>query len=453
MNPWRQELNATLRLAAPIVLVQMGQYLMGYVDQIFVGEHSVRSFVGIGLGTTWFWLLVVLGQGTLAALDPLVAQAVGREDVDAARAHAQRGLGLALWISIPVSLLALLCEPVLIHLGQPPEVAERAAAYTIWSLPGLPFFLAFVAVRQSLQAFSVTKPILWSIGIANLVNVFGNWLFVFGNLGAPSLGLEGSALASNFARVAMLVGLFVFARAPLRKALLPFDRHSLDPRRYGRLLRLGLPIGIQYSLEVSVFSATLLAIGSVHGELGIAGHKVAISMATMSFMGVLGISAAAAVRVGYACGREDERMLRRASLVGVGLGVAWMLLAAAVFLAIPRALSEQFTDDEQVLALAVSLIPIAAAFQIVDGIQGVAVGVLRGMADTRAPALLNLLGFWVLGFPIGVWLDHAGHGIAGRWWGLTIGLLAVATLAGLRIRFRLRDFTQRWRSREAVADS
>jgi MATE family multidrug resistance protein len=432
------ELRAMARLAAPVVVVQVGMVAMGVVDTMIVGRVSAVALAAVALGHLYFFNVIFFSMGTLMALDPLVAQAIGARDHESVARSLQRGLILSLALSALSSLLLLTAEWVFRALRQPADVIPAAAIYARISIWGVVPFLGFIVLRQTLQAMHRVGPIVTTIVAANVANAFLNWVLVYGNLGSPALGVVGSAWATALSRWLMGVGLLAVAWGDVRPHLVPLRRDVLRSAPLARMLRLGAPIGLQQTLEVSAFGIIGLLMGML-GTLEIAAHQIAINLASTTFMVPLGIGAAAAVRVGRAVGAHDVAAARRAAKVALLLGAGFMSLTAVLFLATPLPLARMYSADARVLAVAVQLIPIAGVFQVFDGIQAVAAGVLRGIGDTRAPLIVNLFGFWLLGVPTSVYLGfYTSAHAAGLWCGFVAGLGAVAVFLLLRIRSRMR---------------
>ena len=432
-----------LRLAGPVVAIQVGMMLMGVVDTIMVGHVSAVALAAVALGNLYFFGLGVFGMGTLMVLDPVVAQAVGARDDPAVARGIQRGVIIALMIGVPATLLLLPADLFMSLARQPPEVIPHAAVYALRLAPGvLPFFF-FIVLRQSLQSMHLTGPIMVAIIVANLVNAALNWMLIFGNLGAPAMGVAGSAWATTISRWVLLLLVLSLTWTKLRPHLLPLRPEIFQWKPLGRMLRLGLPIGCQYTLEFGAFAFVALMMGWL-GTREMAGHQVAINLASLTFMVPLGIGSAAAVLVGNAVGRRDPEGARRSARTALICSTAFMSMTALVFLLVPGVLARLYTGDMVVLAVAVSLIPIAGVFQVFDGLQAVGAGVLRGLGDTRAPMIINILGFWLFGMPVSIYLGfNAGLGPRGLWWGFVAGLGAVAVLLLYRIRTRLRHALSR----------
>ncbi|MCG8461943.1 MAG: MATE family efflux transporter [Holophagales bacterium] len=430
----RRELSAVVRLATPVAATQLGMMAMGTVDSMMLGRVSETALAAGALGNAVSFALLVFGMGLIMALDPLVAQAHGARDKVAMARHVQRGAGLALFLSIPFALLMWDCAWLLRKLGQDASIVEPTAAYIRGIVPGIPGFLLFTVFRQTLQAMSLVRPAFWAILWANLVNGLANYVLIFGNWGSPALGELGSAYATSISRWVMLLLIFGGGAKVLKPLLSGLRRSAIDPRTYGPLLRLGLPLGFQISLELWLFSTVALLMGYL-GARELAAHQIALSLAALSFMVPLGVAGAAATRVGNAIGRGDPEGARRAAMASLALGGAVMSISGLCFVLFPAALARLFTPELHVVSMAALLVPIAAAFQIFDGLQVVGAGVLRGAADTRIPAAIAFVGYWLLGLPLGLALGfEAGLGPRGLWWGLTLGLASVAVLFLLRIR-------------------
>ncbi len=434
--PRRSDVRALVRLALPVAIVQVTMMLMGTVDTIMVGRVSPTDLAAVALGNLYFFGVAVFGMGVLFALDPVISQAVGADDPVGVARGVQRGAVLAVVLSVLAALLLLPAGAVLAALGQPDDVVPVAAGYARACIPGvLPFYL-FNVFRQGLQAMHRMRPILVTVVAANVANAFFNWVFIYGNLGAPALGAVGSGWATSLSRTFMTLCLVGLGWPLLRGSVRPLRRDAIARAPLLRFLRLGAPIGVQQMLEFGVFGAAGLLMGWM-GTVPMASHQVALNLASLTFMVSVGAAQASAVLVGHAVGRADPPGARRAAGAGLVAGAGFMACAAALFLAAPEGLARLYSDDAAVVGVAAALIPIAGIFQVFDGIQVVSSGVLRGVGDTRLPMLLNLLGFWGIGLPVsfalGFELDLGPRGV---WLGLACGIGAVALLLLARVRAR-----------------
>ena len=430
-------------LAAPAVLVQVGLMSMGVADTVMAGRMSPSTIAAVALGNLYLFILSVVGLGTLLALDPIVSQALGAGDEPAVARALQRGLLLAVVITVVISGGLWPAAPLLTILGQPADVVPDAARFVRASIPGvLPFFW-FAVLRVVLQAVGRMRPIVAAVIVGNVANVLLNWVLMFGNLGSPRLGAVGSAWSSSIGRWIMLGSLLAASWPELRRFLRPMRAEIREPRVLWRTVQLGVPIGAQQLLEVGAFGAVTILMG-LFGTVPLAGHEIALNLASLTFMVPLGVSTAAAVLVGRAIGARDLQGARWHAASAVACGVAFMACSAGVFLLAPRLLARAYTADAAVIAVSVSLIPLAGVFQVFDGVQAVCAGVLRGAGDTRVPMLANLLGFWALGLPVGAaFAFRLGLGPAGLWWGLVVGLAAVAVILLWRVRVKLATHVER----------
>lgn len=439
----RREISEAVRLATPVALVQLGLMLMGVVDTIMLGHVSAEALAAGALGHIVTIVPLMVGYGVLNSLDALVAQAYGAGDDRAIGDHLQRGAIMAVAITLPLSLALWDVEGLLRLLGQPPAVIGRAAAYAQAIVWGIPAYFLFIVLRQTLQAMSVVRPAMVAIVIGNVANVFGNFILIFGKLGFPALGVPGSAHSTSLCRWLMFLYLLWASRSTLSRYWRGFDAAALAWRGHSLMLRIGIPIGLHNSVELLVFATVAMIMGRM-GVVELSGHQIAINLASLSFMVPLGISGAAATRVGNAIGRGDMPGARRAAAVCLVLGGGVMLLFAVLFGVFPEPLARLYTKDAAVIAMTALLLPIAAVFQVFDGLQVVGAGVLRGTADTAFPAGIALVGFWVIGLPAGWYLAFsAGQGPSGLWWGLTLGLAVVAALFLVRIAIRFRSSVTR----------
>jgi MATE family multidrug resistance protein len=424
--PSAYDLRALVRLAIPIVAVQVGAMLMGVVDIWFVGHVSSRELAAAALGNLYIYGLQSFGMGVIWAIDPIVSQAMGARDHEAAALGIQRGLVIGVMIGAVTTLACTPAGHVLTLLRQPPDVVPRAAAFVHTSAASLGAMLLYMTLRQSLQSMKQMNAILGTIVAGNVLNVVLNTVFVFGRLGVPAMGAVGSALSSAIARFFMLGVLLFLSRRHMGPMLRPWRREALRAGPLVRTLRLGLPIGLQNSVEFTTFGAISIFAGWF-GADAIGGHQVAINFASLMFMVPLGIGSAASVLVGHAIGQGDQPHARRVAASALLCGAAFMTLSAIVLLALPSVFARAYTSVPGVVAIAATLIPIAGVFQIFDGAQVVAAGVLRGAGDTRASLVSNLLGFWLVGIPVSLWLGfRTGLGVVGLWWGFVAGLAAVA---------------------------
>ncbi len=425
MTSMRSELRPLLHLAIPVILAELGWMLMGVVDTIMVGRLGAEAIGAVAIGSIIFNTVGLISIGLLLGLDTLISQAFGAGDLEDAGHSLRQGFWLSLFCA-PVLLGAMwLMVPLMGLWGLDPAVYELAKPFTyVLALSVFPISL-YTVQRRYLQSLHMVRPVTLALLSANLVNLFLNWMLIYGNWGAPRLGVTGSAWATVGARIYLGLFLVLFL---LRKDSSLFRWDSPDWARIGLLFRLGLPAAGHIFLEIAVFGAAT-ALAGRFPAVALAAHEVTLNHAALAYMVPLGISSAAAVRVGNAIGAGNRASAQVAGNTAILAGAGFMAASAAAMFLFPQAILKVYTVDERVISYAVPLLFWAAAFQLFDGIQVVATGALRGRGDTHAPFLAGLFGYWVLGLPSGAWLCFwGGYGVAGLWMGLSLGLAVVAAL-------------------------
>ncbi len=438
MSPLRAEFRKIRQLALPVVGAQVGTMMLGVVDTIMVGHVSVEALAAASLANVWIFATLFFGMGMILGMDPLISHAHGAGQGTRTGLAFQRGLVMAGLLSLPTALLWLGTDAFLALTGQAPELCRAAHRYTLVQIPSILFFLLFGVVRQYLQGREIMRPAMWAVLVANLFNVFFNWVLIFGHLGFPALGLLGAGIATALTRalmfallLAMLLGLDL-----TKGAWTPWSRAAFDRRGLRQIAGLGIPVAVQMSLEMWAFSGSTLIAGRFGAE-SLAAHTITLNLAALAFMMPLGISQGAATRVGNLLGARQPEQAQRAAWAAMALGAGVMAFAALLFVALRTGLPRLYTEDPGVVLLSASILPIAAAFAIFDGTQVVGCGILRGMGNTRPAAWYNLIGYWVLGLPLGAWLAlREGLGLGGIWWGLAFGLAVVACLLVARVHRR-----------------
>ena len=414
-----------LTLAAPVVIAELGWITMGMVDTLMVGRLSAEAIGAVGLGSALFIAVGIFGMGMMLALDTLVSQAFGAGRLDECHRWLLHGAVLALILTVPTTALLFWLSASLDRWGMDPAVLVLVRPYldaVAWSTAPL---LLYFALRRYLQGLGVVRPIMVTLIVANLLNVAVNWILIFGHLGAPALGVAGAAWATVLSRIVMvlsLAGVIFYREKGLRPGL--FDTPmSIELARLRRLVTLGAPAAAQLTLEVGVFAAAS-ALASRMLPASLAAHQIAINLAGFTYMVPLGLASAGAVRVGHAIGRRDAIGAARAGWTALLFGALFMSAAALAFTTVPRLLMGAFTSDARVVDIGVSLLAVAAVFQLFDGLQGVGTGVLRGLGDTRTPMFWNLAGHWGIGLPLAYGLAFRLElGVIGLWWGLSSGLI------------------------------
>ncbi len=429
-SPFLTELRTVTRLSAPVVLTQVGLMMTNVIDTLMVGRLGVTELAATALANMWQWMFLSFGFGLVMGIDPLVSQGHGRGDGNEVALALQRALLLAVIVSVPVSLGMFFTKEGLLALGQAPKTAELAATYNLWKLPTVPGFLIYTALKQYLQGRTIMAPATWVMWIGNALHVVANYALIFGHFGLPPLGLKGAAIASTVTTSFFALGLagWAYAFGLFEGAWRAWDRLSFSPRGVLRVARLGVSVGGQVWLEGTAFSIAAMLAGWI-STAAVASHQVVLSLAGTAFMVPYGISQGAATRVGNLIGASDHAGMRRAAGAALVAGVAAMAVSAILFVLLRAELPSLFTKDANVIALSAAILPIAAAFQLSDGAQGVAGGILRGLGRPDAAAVVNLLGYYTLALPAAYWFGvREGRGLPAVWIALAGGLTVVAGL-------------------------
>lgn len=431
--PLGEHLRATVRLATPAALAQLGLIAMGVVDTAMVGRLGAAPLAGVALGNSISFAVAVLGMGMLKSLEALVSQAYGAGERRECGAFHRQGIRLALALSLPLASIVVLIGRTLPALGVTAEVAAQSAAYIDVIAASVPMILVYAVHRGFLYGVGQTRPALIAVLMANLVNILCNWLLLFGPVGLPRFGAPGCAAATCFARGAMTLALGWIVRTYPRDSFGLGRTVPLESRRRREIVRIGLPIGLQLQAEIGMFSAVALMMGWLSAE-ALAAHQIALQLAASTFMITVGIGAAGSIRVGQAVGARSRVGANRAAWVAMGAAAAVMVTSASTFLAIPGVLMRLFTPDAAVIRRGRTLLRIAGLFQIADGLQAAGAGCLRGASDTRWPLIAHLVGSAGIGLPCAyLFAFVAGYQAPGLWWGLTLGLIISAALIIYRL--------------------
>ncbi|MEO7974918.1 MAG: MATE family efflux transporter [Thermoanaerobaculia bacterium] len=427
----RREVRRLALLATPVALTQLASMLLWTIDLLMVGRIDVLSFNAVSLGRIWALGTSICAMGLIFGLDAIASQAHGARDRERLGEVLLHAAVLALGVSVPLGALWLWTEPLLLMLGQDSATVALAHRFVVVQIPGLPFFLLFVALKQYLQARGIVRPAMWvSFGACGL-NAFLNWLLVFGHWGCPRMGAVGAGVATAITEGMMVAALLAAMRIYRlqRGSSTVLDLTRLKLAGLAEILRLGVPVAVMLALEYWAFAISSLWAGWL-GEAELAAHSIALNLASIAYMVPLGIGLGASARVGNLIGAGEPRAAQRAAWVAFALGGSVMACFALLFVAGRHLIPTWFTLDLKVIALTATLLPIAAAFELFDGLQVVGSGVLRGMGRTRPAAVFNLVGYYVLGLPLAAWLGRPERlGLVGIWWGLALGLAVVAGLS------------------------
>lgn len=435
---YRQHLKETLSLSFPVIIGQLGHVMMGVIDNMMIGDVSYVHLSAASLANGVFFMITIIGLGVAMIMAPLVAEAQSADNPKNVGLYLQQGLVIAVGLAAIMMVLNHFSIGLLPLMDQPAEDIRLASSYLeIIGFSILPFMVFFIG-KSFVDGLSLTRPAMYVTLLGLGFNVFANWLLIYGNWGVPRLELDGAGYGTLGARtfMAILMTLYIFRARRFKEFRLPWagaDWHVIK-----KILTLGIPSGMQWFFEVGAFVAATVMIGWI-GQEERAAHQIAISLASVTFMFVTGFAAGASIRVGNALGRHDWLNVRKAGNAGLILAMGFMVCAAVVFVIgkewLPSLFlkvdpaAPQLTNNAEVLRLAAFLMLIAAFFQIFDGAQAVAAGILRGIQDVKIPTLITLIAYWGVAIPACYLLGFTFDlGLNGAWYGFVGGLGVSAIL-------------------------
>jgi multidrug resistance protein, MATE family len=428
------EATGILRLAGPLVANNLALAGMNFADTVMAGRLGTVDLAAVAVGGSAWMIVFLMGLGILMAVSPVVAHAYGAGRWE----DAGVSLRQALWLSQALALLGftllLGAGPLLAAIGVDPEVVPLTSGYLFAISFGLPGVFAFLAMRFMTEGVGWTRPIMYAAAVGLVVNVFGNWVLMYGNLGFPRLGAVGCGIASAIAMWSMLATMLIYLLRSRR-----YERYALWARFEGprwpvqrEILGLGLPIAASVEAEAGLFAGAALIMATL-GATQVAGHQIAINYAATMFMVPLAFHSATTIRVGQALGRGEAAQARRAGWAGIGLCGLFMLASAIVLFLFRDRIAAFYTSDPELLPLATALLTMAMVFQVSDGLQVGAAGALRGFKDTRVPMLMNVGSYWLVAFPMAWYAGvHARLGPVAVWVALIAGLTLTALLLNTR---------------------
>ncbi|MTI33380.1 MATE family efflux transporter [Xanthovirga aplysinae] len=428
-------------LAYPVMLSQLGHMLAGQADTLMVGRLGAKDLAAASLANSIFGIVMMFGIGVSMAVTPLVATAHGENDNKKVATIFKHGVLTVLITALLLFVILLLGTDALRYMNQPDEVVQLAIPYSIYLSASLLPLMVFQAFKQFAEGLSDTKWAMYiSVG-ANLLNICMNFVFIYGKMGFPAMGLNGAGLATLIARLLMALAmvLYVYNAGRFQKYWQKVNLKGFHRQEFRKILNIGLPTGFQFIFEVGAFSAAAIMTGWI-GTHAQAAHQIAISLGAVTYMMASGIGAAATVRVGNLFGGKDIADMRIAGFVAFGMGILFMAFMGGGFLLFKDILPHFYVTEEEVIGIASSLLIIAAFFQVSDGVQVVGLGALRGMGDVKVPTIFAVLAYWVVGLPVGYLLGFTFNMEAeGIWYGLLIGLSISGCLMLLRFHVLSRN--------------
>ncbi len=436
----KEHFKETVSLALPVVVAQVGFVMMGVVDSAMVGRLGDAPLAASSLSLSLFFIITVIGLGIVMAMTPLVAIAVGSSDSSKCSSVFHQGIWVSFFTGIILNLVVYFGTDIIAYMDQPKEVVDLSLSYTRIISFSIPPMLLFTGYKQFIEGLSFTRPAMVIAIVANFVNFFFNWVFIYGNLGAPALGLDGAGFATLGSRIFMFVTLAIFVhknREFERFKLKLFPFKGLDEN--GReILKIGIPSGIQYFFEVGCFATAAFMVGWI-GKDELASHQIALNVAGLTYLICLGLSTAGTIRVGNAVGAGNLLQIKKAASTALILGASFMVCAGIALILLKNYIPQLYTSDPEVVSIAPKLLLIAAFFQIFDGTQAIALGNLRGITDVKVPTVITFIAYWLIGLPGAYIIGFPlGLGTEGIWYGLSLSLIASSLMLNIRFFMKIR---------------
>lgn len=426
----KNHINTTFHLAYPVMLSQLGQVSVGVADSMMVGRLGALPLAASSLGNSIFFVIMMFGIGISMGITPLISTADGKDKPKRISRLFSHGLWINLATSLVLTGVVLGLSQGLFYLNQPEEVVVLAIPYLLIITASLIPLMIFQTFKQMAEGLSQTRQAMYITIFANLVNVLLNYLLIWGVWGFPELGLNGAGWATLISRVlmALMMGGYILSSNRYKKYQFKMTLPAASFPMISRILKIGIPTGFQFIFEVSAFSTAAIMMGWI-GVNALAGHQIALNLASISYMMATGLATAGMIRVSNQIGKGNLKAMREAGMVVFGMVVAFMFACGVLFFSFRFFLPTLYIDNPEVIALSASLLIIAGLFQLSDGVQVVALGVLRGMEDVKVPTVVTLMAYWVLGLPLGYVLAFEfGMAEKGIWYGLLIGLSITAVI-------------------------
>ncbi len=434
MISWKTHIKETLELAYPVIISQLGFIMMGVVDTLMVGGLGAVPLAAASIANSLFILILIIGIGISYAVTPLASIAAGADQFGECGILFRNSFFINAITAFILLAATYSISLIIPFLNGNKSVVVLSVSYTqILGFSIIPAML-FQTYKQVLEGLSIVKPAMVVTIIANLVNVLGNWIFIYGKFGFPALGLDGAGWATFFSRTFMGIALmyYVVRSQEFKSYDLVLHFKEIKKDTIKKLLNIGIPSAFQYVFEVGAFSFAVIMVGWL-GTKQLAAHQIAINLASVSFMATLGISSAGSIRVGNAVGRQNVGEVRRSGFIAIILGASFMASCGVLFIIFRNFLPSLYINDPKVISIASNLLLIAAVFQISDGTQAVGIGILRGLTDVKGPTIITFIAYWVLALPVGYLLGFTFNlQVIGVWIGLLIGLSASALMLTLR---------------------
>lgn len=417
-------------LAVPVMITQAGQMVVQMTDNIMVGHLGTTQFAGVSFANTIFVIGMVLCIGFTQGLTPYAGQSYGQGNYKEVTRYFQNAFILDIIVCIGIMIIMSSIIPIMDHMGQDPDILVYSKSYYRITMFSLIPFIMFFAIRNFSEGIGITKYAMYITISSDVLNIFLNWILIFGKCGMPAMGVEGAALATLICRIIMFIGfaIFIFTIEDYKKFTRLIEKPYLDTARLKELLGTSIPIAFQGLIEVTAFSLSGIMVGWF-GKIALAAHQIAMTMSSCSFMIALGIGAAATIRVSHQFGEKDYPATRKAGFAAMHMSVVFMGSAGLLYILFRNFIPHIFTSDPQVIELAATLLIIAAGYQIFDAMQLAGMASLRALKDVKIPLLFSCISYYFICLPSGYLCGHVLNlGPVGVWLGLIFGLVCASLL-------------------------
>ena len=446
LSNYTKEFKYNWKLAAPVMLGMLGHTFVSFIDNVMVGQLGTAELAAVSLGNSFMFIAMSIGIGFSTAITPLIAESDGEGNFEKGKSSFKHGLFLCTIVGIAVYLMVIACKPLMYYMKQPLEVVELAIPYLNFVAISLIPLVIFQAFKQFGDGLSMTKYPMYATLLANILNVFFNYVFIFGKLGFPEYGIVGAAYGTLISRVIMVLFLWwlLINKEESKNYLKDLKIFVLVNLMLKKLINLGAPSAMQMFFEVAIFTAAIWLSGLL-GKNPQAANQIAINLASMTFMVAMGLSVAGMIRVGNQKGLKKYTELRRIAFSIFLLATIFAIVFCIMFFALHSYLPKLYldlddvvnlADNTEVIKIASKLLFLAAVFQLSDSLQVVILGALRGLQDVKIPTIITFISYWVIGFPISYFLGKEdAYGSFGIWLGLLAGLTAAAVLLYIRFNY------------------
>lgn len=439
-KPETEEYRKTLSLSIPVIIAQAGQITVGLIDNVMIGQLGTTAFAAASFTNTLFSLVLIFGMGYSFALTPLIGKSWGEKDYISIGSWTKNGLFANAFMGLVLALLLLILYALIPYMGQPESILKASRSYLAILISSVIPMMIFYGYKQFAEGIGDTKTAMKIMLWANAINTLGNYVFMYGKFGAPEMGLTGAGIGTLLARIFMALAFIIlfYKNHKYKQFAKLYKQSTFCLHRFVNVIKLGIPLGGQIVMEASAFGLCAIMIGWL-SEVDIAAHQIAITLSTLGFMIYQGLGAGTTIRVSHYKGEKNKEGIIRATKTAMNLMYLYSAIIVIVFVGARHLLPLLFTTDRNVIKLAGQMLIVCGIFQLVDGIQIILAGTLRGFADAKVPAFITFISYFILSIPFSYFSAFKwGFGAVGIWFGFPLGLLVCSTLFQIRYKYILK---------------